>query len=82
MQKFTIERGKKRGIVLTPHRYSNGLYFASKAKFGQHRWVSREEDLESRIEHGWSIRLSNQDSFCHRAPSLISPGSVVGENAP
>jgi hypothetical protein len=72
-----VARGKEVGVVLRPHRGKDGRYIASLTRFAKdYIRVDRYEDLHDWLREGYRIRMSNADSIHHRAPSLISPGSI------
>jgi len=74
---FTVSRGDERGVVLTPHLHEDGKYVASMTRFEKdYVRVESIRELGILAKHGFSIRMSSPSSTNHRAPSLISPGSL------
>lgn len=77
---FVVKRGAEPGIVLVPHRHEDGRYVASMTRFEEdYVRVESLRELAILAKHGFSIRMSNPHSEQHRAPSLISPASLVAE---
>ena len=74
----TVRWGKGQGIQLTPHKFRDGTYRASKSKFGPHETVRNWEALIPWMRRGYSIRMSPKDSANRRGPSLITPARVKG----
>ena len=75
---YTVCRGKEKGTVLIPHKHDSGKYVASKTRFEKdYIYVESLRELGILRENGFSIRMSNQDSLHHCAPSLISPSSIL-----
>ena len=74
---YAVSSGDETGIVLTPHLHDDGKYVASMTRF-ERDYVRVESLREVSIlaRHGFSIRMSNQNSVNHRAASLISPSSL------
>lgn len=78
---YIVSRGKEEGIVLTPHKHEDGKYVASMSRFEKdYIYVDSLRELQILCGNGFSIRMSNQDSSHHRAPSLISPGSITNKS--
>jgi hypothetical protein len=75
---YHVHKGDELGVVLTPHKYRNGMYRASKSKFGPHFEVPDIAGVKEPIDKGHSIRMSNPDSQNHRAPSLIKAQFIRG----
>lgn len=74
---YTVSRGNEPGAVLTPHLHEDGMYVASMTRFEQdYVRVGSVRELGILAQHGFSIRMSSSSSANHRAPSLISPGSL------
>jgi hypothetical protein len=73
---YDIRFGKDMGVRLTPHRFRDWNFRASRGKFGPHRFVHAESELIQYIRQGWSIRMSNPQASC--PPSLITPKSIQG----
>ena len=74
---YTVSRGDEVGAVLIPHLHEDGKYVASMTRF-ERDYVRVESIRELGIlaRHGFSVRMSSPNSANHRAPSLISPGSL------
>ena len=74
---YTVSRGNEPGAVLTPHLHEDGKYVASMTRFEQdYVRVESVRELGILAQHGFSVRMSSPSSAKHRAPSLISPGSL------
>ena len=74
---YTVSRGNEPGAVLTPHLHEDGKYVASMSRFEQdYVRVESIRELGILAQHGFSVRMSSPTSASHRAPSLISPGSL------
>lgn len=74
---YTVSRGNEPGAVLTPHLHEDGKYVASMTRFEQdYVRVESVRELAILAQHGFSVRMSSSCSANHRAPSLISPGSL------
>ncbi len=74
---FIVSRGDEPGAVLTPHLHEDGKYVASMTRFEKdYVRVESIRELGILAKHGFSIRMSGPSSAKHRAPSLISPGSL------
>lgn len=75
---YTVSRGTEPGTVLTPHLHEDGKYVASMTRFEQdYVRVESLRELGILAQHGFSLRMSCTSSDNHRAPSLISPGSLL-----
>jgi hypothetical protein len=74
---FIVSRGNNAGIRLTPHRFKDGTYHVLRRKGEPAVLVKNEEDLQSYLDRGYLLRMSNK-SEDHR-PSGISPGSIQGQ---
>lgn len=78
---FIVLRGDEAGVVLTPHMHEDGKYVASMTRFERdYIRVESIRELGILAKHGFSIRMSSASSGKHRAPSLISPGSLQIES--
>jgi hypothetical protein len=75
---YVVKQGKDAGIILTPHRGRNGMFTASRGRFGTHYLVANEIDLITHLRCGRSIRMSKTDSKYHKGPSWITPASIKG----
>jgi hypothetical protein len=74
---YIVSRGDEPGVVLTPHLHEDGKYVASMTRFeNDYIRVESIRELGILAQHGFSIRMSSPSSTNHRAPSLISPGSL------
>ena len=74
---YTVSRGTEPGAVLTPHLHDDGKYVASMTRFEQdYIRVESIRELGILAQHSFSVRMSSPSSISHRAPSLISPGSL------
>jgi hypothetical protein len=73
-----VKRGNAIGTILTPHVHEDGRFVLSKTRFEKdYVRVSREDDLQSWIQKGYGLRMSNPSVKSHRSPSLIAPASIV-----
>jgi hypothetical protein len=75
---YVVRRGAEIGVTLSPHKHDDGSYVASKTRF--ERDYIRVESLTKLValaKAGYKVRMSARDSKKHRAPSLISPRSIV-----
>jgi len=70
---YVVQRGEEMGIKLTPHKFSDGSYVASKTRFESDyvRAYSINELIDLK-DKGYGIRMSNKDSKKHKSPSLIA----------
>lgn len=70
-----VSRGKKKGTLLTPHRYQDGFYVVSKGgnTVAFRRQVSNLDDLPTWIAQGYGVRMSGLGV----APSIYMPKSLV-----
>ena len=70
-----VSRGKKKGTLLTPHRYQEGFYTISKGgnKLVFRKQVWNLDDLPTWIAQGYGVRMSGSDV----APSIYMPKSLV-----
>ena len=71
---YTVTRGKNAGIVLTPHRYADGMFLAHKTNSRNDpdgRRVRTEEELFGLIRVGYHVRMSNMAKG--HAPSTVRP---------
>ena len=73
---YDVRRGGKTGVRLTPHRFRNNKYRASRGKYGPHSYVDSESQLIPLLQQGWMVRMSNPKAG--HAPSLITPDSIQG----
>ncbi len=74
---YVVTRGRKEGVVLTPHKGDDGNFVASTTRFKKdYVKVERVADLIQLIQKGYGVRMSNQDSDTHRGPSLIRPQGI------
>lgn len=73
---YTVKRGKNTGIVLTPHRYEDGMFVAHKTNSRndpEGRRVHTEVELVELIQRGYHVRMSN--TAARHAPSTVRPDS-------
>lgn len=73
---YTVKRGKNVGVVLTPHRYEDGMFLAHKTNSrndleGSRVWT--EVELVELITRGYHVRMSNMAAG--HAPSTVRPDS-------
>jgi hypothetical protein len=70
-----VSRGKKKGTLLSPHRYQEGFYVISKGgnTVAFRREVSNLDDLPTWIAQGYGVRMSRASV----APSIYMPKSLV-----
>jgi hypothetical protein len=73
---YDVRFGKNAGIRLTPHRFRDGRFRASRGKSGPHKHVQTVEELIALIRQGQMVRMSNPEAG--HPPSLISPKSIEG----
>ena len=74
---YTVTRGAGKGTELQPHRHEDGKYVASMTRFERdYVRVDSLRELLILVRKGFRIRMSNQDSETHRAPSLIAPENL------
>lgn len=73
---YDVRTGKDIGVRLTPHRFRNKSYRASRGKFGPHSTAYSEGELVRLIQQGWMVRMSNLKAG--HPPSLITPDSIRG----
>ena len=71
---YTVKRGKNVGIVLTPHRYEDGMFLAYKTNSRNDpdgRRVRTEAELVELITRGYHVRMSNMGAG--HPPSTVRP---------
>lgn len=71
---YTVKRGKSLGVVLTPHRYEDGMYMTHKTNSRndpEGRRVRTEAELVELIAKGYHVRMSN--TAAGHAPSTVRP---------
>lgn len=71
---YTVKRGKNVGIVLTPHRYEDGMFLAHKTNSRtdpEGRRVRTEAELIELITRGYHLRMGN--TTASHAPSTVRP---------
>lgn len=73
---FTVRWGKNKGIQLHPHRFRDGAFHVMRKKGDTPTSVKSEGDLESWVERGYCLRMSNKKE--NHSPSLIAPNSIEG----
>jgi hypothetical protein len=73
---YIVSRGKAAGTVLRPHE-QDGHYIVSPTRFEtDYQRIPLSEPIEPYIKQGLSLRMSAPGV----APSLISPGSILGRD--
>lgn len=70
-----VKRGKNKGVELKPHRYQGGYFLVSKGgnKTEFAHQVANEDELESWVKRGYSLRLSSPGI----SPSIYGPESIT-----
>ena len=73
MLSSTVRRENDVSMLLVPHKFPlrGNRFYASKTKYGPHKWVSTEEELMRLLNSGYSIRMSPKNETTHRGPSSI-----------
>jgi hypothetical protein len=75
--KAIVSRGQHAGKTLFPHRHADGCYVVSPDRFERNYVrVTTQAEIESFLERGFSLRMSNPAEGIVAA-SLISPRSIV-----
>jgi hypothetical protein len=73
---YVVSRGKAAGTVLRPHE-QDGHYIVSPTRFEtDYQRIPLSQPLEPYLKQGLSLRMSAPGV----APSLISPGSILGRD--
>ena len=73
---YIVSRGKAAGTVLRPHE-QDGHYIVSQTRFEtDYQRIPLDESIEPYLKQGLSLRMSAPGV----APSLISPGSILGRD--
>lgn len=75
--RYTVSRGKRAGIVLTPHLFEDGYFRAHKTNSRndpEGKRVKTEAELVDLVRSGYHVRMSNL-SHGH-APSTVKPEIV------
>jgi hypothetical protein len=73
---YVVSRGKAAGTVLRPHE-QDGHYIVSPTRFEtDYQRIPLSQPLEPYLKRGLSLRMSAPGV----APSLISPGSILGRD--
>jgi hypothetical protein len=73
---YIVTRGKAAGTVLRPHK-QDGHYIVSPTRFEtDYQKIPLSEPIEPYLKQGLSLRMSAPGV----APSLISPGSILGRD--
>jgi hypothetical protein len=73
---YAVKRGKNVGVVLTPHRYEDGMFRTHKTNSRndpEGRRVRTEAELVELITRGYHVRMSNMTAGF--APSTVRPDS-------
>ncbi|HEX4215434.1 MAG TPA: hypothetical protein VIA06_19110 [Candidatus Dormibacteraeota bacterium] len=74
--RYVVSRGKAKGTVLRPHE-QDGHYIVSPTRFeADYLRIPVNDPIEPYLKQGLSLRMSAQGV----APSLISPGSILGKD--
>lgn len=74
--RYVVSRGKAKGTVLRPH-VQDGHYIVSPTRFeADYLRIPINEPIEPYLKQGLSLRMSAPGV----APSLISPGSILGRD--
>jgi hypothetical protein len=74
--RYVVRRGKAAGTVLRPHE-QGGHYIVSPTRFeADYLRIPLNEAIEPYLKQGLSLRMSASGV----APSLISPGSILGRD--
>jgi hypothetical protein len=74
--RYIVSRGKAKGTVLRPHE-QDGHYIVSPTRFeADYLRIPLNEAIEPYLKQGLSLRMSALGV----APSLISPGSILGRD--
>lgn len=71
---YTVKRGKNVGLVLTPHRYEDGMFLAHKTNSRndpEGRRVRSEAELRDLVQQGYHVRMSNMPAG--HPPSTVKP---------
>ena len=72
--RYVVSRGKKEGMVLSPHRYKDGFFRAHKTNSRNDplgKKVKTEAELVELVRLGFYIRMSNMDAG--HPPSTVKP---------
>lgn len=75
---YVVARGHRAGIVLSPHRFRDGLFRAHKTNSRNDpdgMRVATEEELISLVRSGYHVRMSNTAEG--HAPSTVKPDIVL-----
>jgi hypothetical protein len=70
-----VSRGQNTGILVTPHKYTNGKYRVAMRKEGPYIEVDLDE-IKSYLHRGYRVRMSNK--LHKHPPGLISRESIDG----
>jgi hypothetical protein len=76
--KYEVTRGKKAGVALTPHMYSDGYFRAYKTNSRndpEGRRVKTERELIDLVRSGYHVRMSNLERG--HSPSTVKPEIVI-----
>lgn len=71
---FTVQRRRRSGVVLTPHRFGDGMFHAHKTNSRndpEGRGVRMEDELVDLVRLGYYVRMSNMGAG--HAPSTVKP---------
>ena len=76
--KYIVTRGRRAGLVLTPHLYSDGYFRAHKTNSRndpEGKRVKTEAELVSLVRSGYHVRMSNLEKG--HAPSTVKPEILI-----
>lgn len=74
---YTVKRGRRAGVVLTPHRFEDGCFRAHRTNSRndpEGRRVRTMEELMDLVRLGYHVRMSNVSAG--HPPSTVKP--VIG----
>jgi len=72
----TVERGKKIGTRLVPHRFTDNRYHVHLGKKGPYIPISDYRDIPSYLANGYSLQMSETSES--DTPRLVRPQSIRG----
>jgi len=75
----TVNRGKRTGARLVPHRFKDNRYHVQLGKSGPYIPVTDYRDIPSYLANGYSLLMSEGAERC--TPTLIRPMSIRGWQA-
>ena len=71
-----VQRGKKNGLKLVPHRFEDDRYRVSLGRKGPYIPLADEFDIPDYLANGYSLRMSDEQQA--GSPRLVRPGSILG----